>query len=146
MIKKLVQSKYSLFFLAIFIVLLYVVLNKVVIPLVMKASDSNFFNEESQEDEQLGAITNERTTFAMIQCKTAMKEQNDLPENTQFPDDKYEAWALGNRTYLIRSSVLLTEDEKGAQKKLFACKIQYKEGDLSDFKNWSVLGIDFNGE
>jgi hypothetical protein len=144
MIKKLLRSKYSLFFLAIFIVLLYVILNKVVLPFIVSASDSSLFFESTQEEEQLGKVSNERTTFALMQCKNTMKEDGTLPENAQFPDDKYEAWALGNGLYIIRSSVTVADPEKGQIKKLFACKIQYKQGDISDTNSWSIIGIDFN--
>jgi len=145
MIQKLTQSKFSLLFLAIFIVSLYVMLNKVVVPFIINATDSSLFVEQGkEEDEQLGQVSNERTTAALAQCRTSMKTDGTLPDKASFADDHYEAWALGSGSYVIRSSVSVTDPEKGQIRKLFACKIQYKQGDISDINNWSIMGIDFN--
>lgn len=144
MIKKLLQSKYSLFFLLIFIVSLYVTLNKFVVPFIINATDSSLFIEQVQEEEQLGKVSNERTQAALGQCKLAMKNDGMLPENGSFVDDGYEAWALGNGSYVVRSIVDVTEPGKGQVRKYFACKIQYRQGDISDINNWAIMGIDFS--
>ncbi|MGI9212429.1 MAG: hypothetical protein ACR2HF_08125 [Methylococcaceae bacterium] len=144
MIKKLLQSRYSLLFLIVFIVLLYVTLNKFVVPFIISATDSSLFVEQTQEEEQLGKVSNERTQAALGQCKLAMKNDGVLPEHGDFVDDGYEAWALGNGSYVIRSSVSVAEPNKGQVRKYFACKIQYRQGDPSDVKNWSIMGIDFS--
>lgn len=146
MIKKLLQSKYSLAFLAVFIVLLYISLNKVIVPFIMKATDSSLFVEPAREDEQLGKVSNERTMAALNQCKSAMKTDGLLSEQANFADNTYEAWALGNGSYVIRSSVTLTEAGKDQVRKSFACKIQYQQGDISDINSWTIMGIDFNSE
>jgi hypothetical protein len=146
MIKKLLQSKYSLLFLIIFVVFLYVILNKFVVPFIISATDSSLFVEQTQEEEQLGKVNNERTHAALGQCKLAMKNDGVLPEHGNFVDDGYEAWALGNGSYVIRSSVDVTEPNKGQARKYFACKIQYRQGDPSDVKNWSIMGIDFSSD
>ncbi|HYE37993.1 hypothetical protein [Methylocaldum sp.] len=144
--KNLLRSKYSLLFLFLFIVLLYVFQDKAIVPFVMKVVESDLFFEKEAEEEQLGKVKNERTDFALMHCKNSMKEEGTLPENADFLDDKYDAWALGNRTYVIRSSVRVMDPEKGQAEKKFACKIRLVEGDATDFNNWSILGIDFNPE
>jgi hypothetical protein len=144
MLKKLLQSKYSLFFLAIFIVALYVLLNKVVVPFIISATDSTLFVEQAKEEEQLGNVSNDRTTAALGHCKQAMKTDGMVSEQSSFSTDDYQAWALGNGSYIVRSSVTVNEADKGQIQKFFACKIQYKEGDISDVNNWSIMGIDFN--
>jgi len=144
--KAILQSKYSLLFLFFFIIFLYVLLDKAILPFVMDVVESNVFFETETEEEQLGNVKNERTNFALMHCKNSMKEDGVLPENADFLDDKYDAWALGNRTYIIRSSVKVIDSEKGQVDKKFACKIRLVENDPSDFKNWSILGIDFNPE
>ncbi len=146
MIKKLVKGKYSLFFLLIFIVVLYVTLNKFIVPFIINATDSSLFVEQVQEEEQLGKVSNDRTHAALGQCKVAMKNDGLLPEQGNFVDDGYEAWALGNGSYIIRSSVAVSAPGEGQGRKYFACKIQYKQGDISDINNWSIMGIDFSSD
>jgi hypothetical protein len=144
--KNLLRSKYSLLFLVLFIVFLYALLDKAILPFVMKVVESNAFFEEETEEEQLGSVKNERTGFALMHCKNSMKEEGVLPENAEFVDDKYDAWALGNRTYIIRSSVRMIDGGDGQVEKKFACKIRLVENDPTNFENWSILGIDFNPE
>ncbi|CAI8976570.1 hypothetical protein [Methylocaldum szegediense] len=142
----LLRSKYSILFLILFIILLYVILEKAVVPFVMDVADSGLFYENEAEEEQLGSIRNERTDFALMHCKNSIKEEGMLPDNADFLDSKYDAWALGNRTYIVRSGVRVLDAEKGQVDRKFACKIRLVENDPSDFKNWSILGIDFHPE
>jgi hypothetical protein len=142
---KLVRSKYSLIFLVLFIALLYFLQEKAIVPLVMKVVKSDLFFEPEKEEEQLGRIEKktQRIGFALAQCKDAVKEEGELPDSVEFSDDKFEAWALGNRHYIIRSSVRVIDPEKGQTEKLFACKIRMTGDDETDPKSWSILGVDF---
>lgn len=141
---KSLPTKYSLPLLMVFIVLLYVLTNKVVVPLVMKVVESDLFFAPDEEQEELGKISNQRTDFALLQCKAAMKEENQVPETSQFDDSAYEAWALGGKTYVIRSQVSVPVEGKGMMGRKYACKIQFAGGEVGDTGNWSILGIDFN--
>jgi hypothetical protein len=142
----LLRSKYSILFLILFIILLYAILEKAVIPFVMDVAESELFFENAAEEEQLGNVRNERTDFALMHCKNSIKEDGMLPENADFLNSKYDAWALGNRTYIVRSGVTVMDPEKGHVDRKFACKIRLVENDPTDFKNWSILGIDFHPE
>ena len=137
-------KKYSIPLFFLFIIGLYVLQNKVITPLVMKVVESDVFFEKDDEAEELGKISNERTGFAFVHCKNAMKEENHVPENASFADADYEAWALGGRTYVIRSHVNVTSEDKGQVDRKYACKIQFSGGDVADLNNWSILGVDFN--
>ena len=141
---KSLPARYSMPLLAVFIVLLYVVTNKVVVPLVMKVMDSELILVPEEEQEELGKISNQRTDFALLQCKAAMKDENQIPETAQFDDSIYEAWALGGRTYVIRSQVSVPVEGQGMTTRKYACKIQFAGGDVGNAENWSILGIDFN--
>lgn len=144
---KMVRSKYSVLFLALFIALLYFLQEKAIVPLVMSVVKSDlFFEPEVEEEEELGKVNSktQRTGYALMHCKDAVKEQGQLAENVDFLDDKSEAWALGNRHYLIRSTVRIIDPEKGQTEKLFACKIRMTGPDEAKAESWSVLGVDFN--
>ncbi|CAL1241164.1 hypothetical protein [Candidatus Methylocalor cossyra] len=143
--KKLLRSRYSIVFLILFVALLYWLQSKAIMPAVMKIIESDLFVEKETEEEQLGKIPTktQRTGFALMHCKDALKQGNQLPDNVEFLDDKYEAWALGNRNYIIRSSLRLIDPEKGQLEKHFACKIRLVADDEADAKSWSVLGVDY---
>lgn len=142
--KNLLRSKYSILFLAVFVVLLYMLQSKAIVPFVLKVVESNAFFEPEKEEEQLGKIKNERTSFGYIQCKDALKGQGTVPETAEFGNDQYEAWALGNRTYVIRSQVRFVDPEKGQVEHPFLCKLQLLDGDATQAKNWSIMGVEYN--
>ena len=145
-IDKFTSGKFSLIFLALFIVALYAVLTNGVMPLVMGVLKSDVFFEKEVEEEQLGKIEKltPRMSHALTICKGAVKEEGKLPETAQFMDDKYEAWALGNRHYVIRSSVRTVDQEKGQVDWLFACKVRMVADDEANPQSWNVQGVDFN--
>ncbi len=134
----------SVVLLILFIVALYVLLQKVIMPGVMTVVQSNFFFEQDEEQEELGKISNQRSDMAFAQCKDVMKADKHVPETSEFSAKDYEAWALGGRTYLIRSTVVVTSPEQSAVERKYACKIKYNGGDLGDGKSWDILGVDFN--
>ena len=110
----------------------------------MSVVQSNMFFEKDEEQEELGKINNARSDEAFARCKSIMVTDNHVPESAQFTEKQYEAWALGGRTYLIRSMVSVTEPDKGIVDRKYACKIKYDGGDLQDVKSWDILGVDFN--
>lgn len=134
----------SILLLIMFIILLYVSLQKVIMPGVMKVVESDFFFQNEEEQEELGKISNERSQQAFFQCKSVMISDRHVPENAQFAESEYEAWALGGRTYLIRSHVNVPAAENGMTDRKYACKIKYSGGEMSEAKSWDILGVDFN--
>lgn len=146
MLKRLskLPKKYSVPLLFLFIIGLYVLQNKAITPFVMKVVESDLFFADDDEEEELGKISNERSSFAFVQCKNAMKEENHVPDSAQFADADYEAWALGGKAYVIRSHVSMSDGDKGPVDRKYACKIKFSGGDVADANNWSILGVDFN--
>lgn len=146
LINKVVRGKFSLVFLILFVIALYYILNKGVMPVVMSVLKSDVLFEEEVEHEELGKIDTKtpRMGYALTNCKEAVKKEGDIPETAQFLDDGYEAWALGNRHYVIRSSVRVSDPDKGIQERLYACKLRMIADNESDPASWSILGVDFN--
>jgi hypothetical protein len=137
------RRKTSILLFILFIIGLYVLLNKGVVPLVTKVAESDLFDVKEEGEEPLGKVKNERTDFALMHCKAALIEDRTVPENAEFEDQQYEAWALGNNTYILRS-VVLTNDSKEAGAHKFACKLRLTGDDQTDPKSWTILGVDFN--
>jgi hypothetical protein len=139
-----ISQKLSVVLLILFVIALYWIQERGIIPLVMKVVESELFFEKNEEQEEIGKISNERADFALTHCKTAIKQDRDLPETAQFDDQNFEAWALGGRIYLVRSSIQVPSDDNArTDNKKYACKIKWKGEDLSKYENWSVMGLDF---
>jgi hypothetical protein len=139
-----ISPKLSMVLLILFVISLYWIQDRAVIPLVMKAVQSELFFEKDDDQEEIGKISNERADFALAHCKTAIKQDKDLPETAQFDDKNYEAWALGGKIYLVRSSILVPSDDNTRKdEKKYACKIKWKGEEMSKYENWSVMGLDF---
>ncbi|MFM8332351.1 MAG: hypothetical protein ACKN9T_11740 [Candidatus Methylumidiphilus sp.] len=134
----------SIIGLILFIVVLYVTLQKGITPFVMAVVESELFFEKEEEQEELGKIEGPRGAQAFAQCKSVMLADKHVPEGSQFIDTNYEAWALGGRTYLIRSHVNVNSPDKGMVDRKYACKVKFAGGELTDPKNWDNLGVDFN--
>ncbi|MEW6037167.1 MAG: hypothetical protein AB1648_02785 [Pseudomonadota bacterium] len=133
----------SLLLLVLFIVGLYVLQNKGVTPFVMKVLESDLFDIKEDEEEQLGKVKNERTDYAFMHCKAAMLDEHVVPENSEFLSDKYEAWALGGRNYILRSEVLV-DSEQGRTAQKFVCKLRMTGDDQAKPDSWSILGTELN--
>lgn len=148
-ITKMIRSKFSIIYLLLFIGAIYLIQEKAIMPLVMDVLKSDLFFEKTiEENEPLGKleVRTERTAYALSNCRDAVKKEGDLDDNAVFLDHNYEAWALGNRQYLIRSSVRLADPEQGQVEKLYACTIRMTGEDQSNPESWTILGVDFNPE
>lgn len=140
---KLVRSKYSLIYLILFIALLYTLQEKAIMPLVLSVVKSEaFFEKPIEENEPLGKLDapTERTAYAFSNCREAVLKTGNLSDKVEFKTDHYETWALGNRQYLIRSSVVVP----GSAETLYACTIRLTADDQTKPENWTILGVDFN--
>ncbi len=146
---KMVRSKFSILYLILFIGGLYMLQEKAIMPIVLQVVNSEaFFEKPVDENEPLGKMDGhtERTDFALKSCRDAVNKQGDLDKSATFIDDNYETWALGNRQYLIRSSVRVTSKDKGPEDKLYACTVRMLGDDQSKPESWNILGVDFNPE
>jgi len=147
LITKMVRSRFSIIYLVIFIGVLYMLQEKAIMPLVMAVVKSDlFFEKPVEENEPLGKIegTTSRSTHALNLCQASVKKEGDLNDKAQFIDDKAEAWALGNRQYLIRSTVRIVDGDKDNIDKLYACTVRLNSDDESKPENWTTLAVDFN--
>lgn len=118
-------------------------------PLVLSVVKSEaFFEKPIEENEPLGKVDSktERTAYALANCREAVRKEGNLPEGTKFDGENYEAWALGNRQYLIRSSIKVVEAGKAPVEKLFACTERLTGEDQSKPESWMNLAVDYNAE
>lgn len=126
-----------------FILALYVTLNKVFIPLALKAATSDLFLEETDDIGDMDPISNAKTKMASLHCNNEVSKEMGESLALQFPPDPKNVWDTGNATFVVSSYVDVTNPAEGTTRKLYACNIRYEGGDDTDFKNWTLLGLQF---
>ena len=67
MFKKFFQNPYSLLLLAVYVAALYVMLNKAIVPFVVKVVNSETFSGDPSQSGQTSEVHDNRTTMALLQ-------------------------------------------------------------------------------
>lgn len=140
-------KKYAL--LVLFIIFLYVLTLKGVIPLVLKVVESDLFFKQT-EDDPVGELHNSRTYTALLHCENQLRADRGASPATHptAAENEYMAWGLGDHTYVIKSTADLPAN--GAAQNVvranIGCKIKYEGGAETDPANWSVIGVGTNDE
>lgn len=142
--KRFLQGKLSILLLILFVLLMYLLQSRAITPLVMMVMESDFFSSNEEERvESLGKIKNDTMKFALLQCEDYMMKQGLAPNQAEFLNSGYEAWALGNHTYIIRAAMRTPDPVAGRVDQKFACKIHQDDWDETEAKSWQVLAVDF---
>jgi hypothetical protein len=144
-LKKLKLNRWvSLGLLVVFIVALYLSLNKAIVPFMEEVAQSTLYMKETQDDDPLGEIRNARTDLGQLHCENELREDQDAAVVNASSDPSYKAWSVGDFTYVIKASVEL-QGENGAPVQFrYACKIHWNGKEMNDPDNWSIYGLDVN--
>ncbi|TAN51946.1 MAG: hypothetical protein EPN21_05235 [Methylococcaceae bacterium] len=140
------NKKLKVVLFVLFVVFLYVVTMKVIMPIVFKVMDSGLYLKKT-EDDPVGELRNARTYAALLHCENQLRESGGLARTTRpsAGEDEYKAWGLGDHTYVIKAMLDIPGQENKLVRTSVACKIKYDEGDESDPDNWSILGVGAEG-
>jgi|GEM_PF-1643984 len=138
------QRKYALILLVLFIVGLYVLHNKAIVPFVMTVVHTRFFTGDPNLGGQATAIRDNMTAMAAIHCKALIKQQLPANRSATFPEYDYKAWNIGFGRYLVHSHIDVETTDGITQRNIIVCKIQYTGGAETDPDNWRLIGIDSN--
>ena len=131
------KSKTSGLLLILFIVGLYLLQNKAVMPFVEGVVQSDMFDADTSELEG-----KDRGRIAFTQCNDFIQEDLGSGSAVQFAGEEFKSWELASGRYLI-SSYVLQQDESGKQvRKTYACNVQFSGGDDMDHANWKLLGME----
>lgn len=136
--------KYALILLVLFIVGLYVLHTKAVVPFVMTVIHTRFFTGDPKQGGQATAIRDNMTAMASILCKALIKQQLPAKQSATFPEYDYKAWNIGFGRYLVQSHIDVEIAGSVSQRNIILCKIKYTGGDETDPNNWRLIGIDSN--
>jgi hypothetical protein len=134
----------SLALLVAFIVVLYLSLNKAVVPFIEEVAQSSLYMKETEDDDPLGEVRNTRTDVAQLHCENQLREDRGAAAVPSGTDTAYKAWSIGDFTYVIKASVELPGENGTPARYHYACKIHWNAKEMNDAGNWSVYGMDVN--
>jgi len=144
MLEKLTRNKYSLLLLAVYIVALYVLLNKAIVPLVVDIVDSEMFTGDPSQSGKVTEVHDDRTAMALLQCNRFVSEKFDEDVNLNFATTGYQSWDIGFGRFLIKSFVDVAESGQPTVRKNYVCEIVHTGGDLAEQDNWELKGLALN--
>jgi len=139
------NAKFKIPILIIGIVALFIFQAKGVMPIVYDIVSSDFFLEESPDQANQMAISNDMTYFAFNHCNTYISDDINSDFSISFPEKATHAWTMGNYQYIVNAEIIITPTNSAGFTKTYACRITYDETDdlsvANDFDNWSISGI-----
>ncbi len=130
-------KKTSGLLLILFIVGIYVLQNKAVMPFVESVVESDLFDADTSELEG-----KDRGRVAFSQCNDFILADRGNNGPIQFAGEDYRSWELASGRYLISSHILQTDESGKRERKNYACNVQFTGGDEADRANWKLLGLD----
>ncbi|MBN2702236.1 MAG: hypothetical protein ACPW60_05885 [Methylohalobius sp. ZOD2] len=139
--EKFIKNKYSVLLLIVYVIALYVILNKVVVPFVLNMTESEFFTGDSSEGGEAAQVHNERTAMALLQCNGFVREKYEEDTVLVFDDKAHQSWDIGFGRFLIKSRVMVTEPGEAAVRQQYVCELKHTGGDLADHDNWKLTGL-----
>lgn len=136
----------SLGLLLVFIIALYLSLNKLVVPFLEEVAESSLYLKETADDDPLGEIRNARTDVAQLNCENQAREEQGAATVPSSTDANYKAWSIGDFTYVIKGTVELAGENGQPTRYRYACKIHWNTKEMGDPDNWSIYGMDITKE
>ncbi len=138
----LTRSRYSFLYLALYIVALYVILNKVIFPFAVAVLSTEPFLGKPEESGSPEMVHNERTELAFLQCKRFVSEELDKePRALTFPE-KYKSWDIGFGRFLISGEVTVAEE--GGKTYAYVCRVKFEGEDMTNPDEWELQGLAIN--
>ncbi|MDA1342914.1 MAG: hypothetical protein O2966_03380 [Proteobacteria bacterium] len=139
------MKKFSILYLIIGIAVLFLLTQKVILPLVNDVIKSDAFLVDSKDQGSQLPISNPMTDLAFMHCNNYIKSELGSDTSITFSEKPANVWSLGNYQYVVKAELNMTNAANAATKK-YACRITYDNSDdtsgSADFDNWSIIGID----
>ncbi len=139
------MKKFSILFLLIFLVALFLFQSKVVIPLVSDIASSALFlkHTETQADSQ--SENTPMSNYAFMHCNNYIKDELGSDITVTIPPEPINAWDIGGYQYIINAEVEISSDTTPPSFQKYVCRIEYDNGSdqegVIDSENWSVYGL-----
>ncbi len=134
----------SLVLLILFVIAAYVFLIKGVRPFLEDVVSSDLFLVKSDDPaEPNSRVSNEKSRLAALQCNQYLRNNYEGVSIGELTEEDYTAWALGNYTYIINTSVG-SQTAIDPSKEIFVCQIHWMEGDPLEYDNWEILQFEYS--
>ncbi len=119
---------------------------KVVMPLLYDIVASDFFLEDSGDEENRISTTTPFTINAFNQCNRHITELLSPENSVSFSEQAINSFSLGNFQYVINADIEITPKNSATFSRKYVCRIKYLEGadnsaDATLPDNWSVNGL-----
>jgi hypothetical protein len=134
-------NKFKSIALLLFLIGLYVMLNKLIIPLTFEAAKSDLFLDGSDDNGSRYAVSTPLSEIAFKHCNTYIGKELDEDITPIFQPKPINSWDIGSYTFLVNGEIELRNKEGASSLKKYVCRIKYEEGDQNDINNWSVYGV-----
>jgi hypothetical protein len=139
------MKKYSLLYLIIGIAALFLITQKIILPLVYDVIKSDAFLVDTKDLGSPMPVTNSMTDLAFMQCNNYIKTELEPDVTATFSKKPLNSWGLGNYQYVINAEITISGPQSTSASK-YACRITYENGEnqegVMDSENWTVYGID----
>lgn len=141
MLQKLLRNKYSLLLWVVYVIALYVILDKAVVPFALSVANSELFTGDASQGGEPTQVHDDRTAMALLQCNRFVQDKFDEKATLVFENKDYQAWDIGFSRFLIKSQVDVTEPNEATVRKNYVCEIKHTGGDLAEHSNWKLQGL-----
>ncbi|MFN3919808.1 MAG: hypothetical protein ACK4JF_05910 [Methylohalobius sp.] len=141
MLQKLLKNKYSLLLWAVYVIALYVILNKAIVPFALSIVNTEPFVGDASQGGEPTQVYDDRTAIALLQCNRFVQDKFDEKATLAFENANYQAWDIGFGRFLIKSQVTVNEPDAAAVRKNYVCELKHTGGDLAEHDNWKLHGL-----
>lgn len=139
------MKKYAILYMIVAIGVLFLITQKVVLPLVYDVIKSDAFLVDTKDLGSPLQVSNSMTDLAFMQCNNYIKSELGTDTTVTFPQKPINSWGLGNYQYLVNAEATVTNSDSTKSVK-YACRITYENGEnqegLMDSENWTIEGVD----
>lgn len=134
------SNKPPLFWIALFLLLFSV--QVWLVPAVIRAvTDTELLRGTQEQGGDARPIDNEATFAAFTHCNRQL--QLTHPQDAfVFPASPERSWDLGFNRYMISGFAEAGDGRMDRGTRRYLCRIQFQGGELTDFLNWKVDGIE----
>lgn len=135
------NSKLRFLGLCAFLVVLYVILVKVIVPFTLKIAKSDLYLDGSDDNGSLLPVNNDLSSLAYQHCNTYITQELHEDLTATFAPKPVNTWDIGSYTFVVNGEIDIQNQEGVSTPKKYVCRIKYDEGDQNDINNWSIYGI-----
>ncbi len=131
--------------LIIFVVVSYLVLIQYVTPLIVEATNSDLFIEDTGDYRIEGPSSTSMTETASTICFNELIAQHDEMADIDISKLKHTAWSLGGYHYIVNATIPAAQSSDNTSR-IMACEVTYdhttETPDNED--SWTVTGLSYS--